>query len=968
MNQLHGDERPPVEHPNVCNVYEVGELDGRPFIAMQLVHGQPLAALAHELPLGERVRLMRDVADAIEAAHAHGIVHRDIKPSNIMIERRRDGTNKAYVTDFGLAREVEQDGATRSGSLVGTPLYMAPEQARGDVRATDRRTDVYAIGATLYTIAIDRPPFAASTTVDLLLKILHEPPPSPRAVLPSLPRDLETVILKCLEKEPGSRYQSARDLASDLDRFLRGESIRARRPGALVTAARAVKRHRALSLISLAAVLVSSVLAFVAVRERMGSAARMRLGRELGQKSKELESRLRIAKMLPLHDTVPERHQVREQIAAIERSLGQPRGAEPVQRYAIGRGLLALGDLDGARANLEDAWARGYQEPEVAVALGLATGQIYRRELEKLASFRPEERVSLRRELQQRYRDRALTYLRRGGAAGADVPLYVEGLIDYYEDRYEDAAKKAEAAFAASGGSFYEALKLRGDAVYMRALARHTRGDGAGADALCAEAGRAYQDAIAIGRSDADLYWAECRRQAMRLAWAVDGGGEPRALFADAVRACDAALATNSESALPLKTKADVYLRMVESGEAHEGGCGAAPATALGFAEESVRRSRDWESLAMLGEVHTWSAIECQKRDPRPSLERARVAFEQSIALMPSGRSHRGLGVVHHQLAEWAVGHGADPEVELDASVAAYEKALAIEPEVETSLANLLNIFSARGNYALAHGVDPSANVSAALPYFRQAIALFPTDPYAYNNFGGIYDNQVLYDALSGHDPRKDVDAASEYLRKAVAINPRYFPALANLAEVKVTVARWAADHGVDDQHLASDGRAAIADALRVDGADPFVWAQKGLLEVALARIEKRHGRSGGTSMGAARAAVARASAAGDADVLANIADVQRWLAVWDSTAERRRADVAAGLTLVQRALAANPSHALAHAVDGELRLLQAGDLPSPRREQALADARAAFERAFAVNPLLKLTYGVNGERAAASR
>ncbi len=212
-------------HPNIAAIYEVGDAGGRPFIAMQCVDGRTLSHAARgDVRLA--VRLVRDAALAVQYAHQQGVIHRDLKPSNIMVEGG-PADPRVYVMDFGLAKRVSREQSlTTSGMLMGTPAYMAPEQARGESRRITARSDVYSLGATLYELVAGRPPFDGRDVIDLLVKVVQEDP----TPLARVDRDLGTIIMKCLEKEPARRYASARDLADDLTRWLAGEAIAAHAP------------------------------------------------------------------------------------------------------------------------------------------------------------------------------------------------------------------------------------------------------------------------------------------------------------------------------------------------------------------------------------------------------------------------------------------------------------------------------------------------------------------------------------------------------------------------------------------------------------------------------------------------------------------------------------------------------------------------------------------------------------------
>jgi Protein kinase domain len=228
-----------LDHPHILPVYEVGEHDGRAYFSMKLAPGGTLSARVRELSRDPAAALVAKLARAIHFAHQRGILHRDLKPANVLL----DADETPLITDFGLAKRAGIDsGMTQSGAIVGTPSYMAPEQARSG-KAVTTAADVYALGAILYELLTGKPPFRGESVPDTLIMVREQPPVHPRTVNAQADRDLSAVALKCLEKDPAARYQSATDLADDLDRWASGEPTRARPLGPVAQVWRWVKRH-----------------------------------------------------------------------------------------------------------------------------------------------------------------------------------------------------------------------------------------------------------------------------------------------------------------------------------------------------------------------------------------------------------------------------------------------------------------------------------------------------------------------------------------------------------------------------------------------------------------------------------------------------------------------------------------------------------------------------------------------------
>lgn len=361
-----------LRHPNIIAIHAIGEHDGQPYLTLEFAEGGSLAhrLAEHPMPTAEAAALIATLARAVHAAHVAGVVHRDLKPSNILLSA--DGVPK--VGDFGLAKLMDGDaGRTITGQVLGSPSFMAPEQAEGQSRHVGPAADVYALGSILYQALTGRPPFLGESQLETLKLVVSNEVVPPRRLRPDVPADLETICLKCLEKEPSRRYPDAATLADDLDRHLAGRPILARRAGTFERSWRWCRRNPGLAAATLAAV----VLGITVIAGAAASAVvfRHQRDRALGAEAQANRSRAEMKSVLDfLQNRVLAAARPRDQEgglgrdvslraaidtaeSGIDRAFRDTPTVEASIRAALGETYYYLGDLDRASVQLERAYA-----------------------------------------------------------------------------------------------------------------------------------------------------------------------------------------------------------------------------------------------------------------------------------------------------------------------------------------------------------------------------------------------------------------------------------------------------------------------------------------------------------------------------------------------------------------------------------------------------------------------------------
>jgi len=828
-----------VSHERVCQVFEVGEVQGRTYIAMQYIDGSPLNQLAKALTLEQKVLVMREVAEGVHAAHRAGLIHRDIKPSNIMVERSDSGLLKPYVMDFGLARDWKE-GMTATGSIMGTPHYMAPEQARGEVSRLDRRADVYSLGATLYHLLTGVVPIPGSNSLEVLNNISTLEPRPPRSVDKDIPTDLEAIILKCMEKERSARYDSARAIAEELERFLNGEPVLARSPGLWYRLRKRARKHRALVAVATGAlVLLMLSLGWFGLRLRQTerNSNLVVLAQELVTSVERLSDK---PYLLPLHDTTEERQQLRALSETLEAGLHEADAQQArVIHYALGRGYQALGQYEKARASLERAWDEHEPRPQVAYALALVQGHLYQEKLLELQRDyqqrlvnkdphgpTPEQwRDAQKKELEQTYRDPALAHLKvlqehphDDKAPAPPPPRYVEALIAFHEDRSDDALAHLDAMGGKPFG-FYAAQLLRGDIHRVLAIQHWNQGRSNEARAAFAAARQAYAEAVKIGESDPSVHHAIARLEADVVNMEIYHHGDVEEPARRGLKAIgDALLAAPDHNEYESwLLKALLHRRLVE----YRGLSGKDVQELnqqLREALEAARKLAPNGAEAWLEQARTlWQqgmAVQERGQDPKELLDAAEKALQRIGPKEQSYAFHNQRGLLFKTRSDYAAMRGTDSLPYLDSAIEAFRTALSLDKARPTAWLNLANMYRLRASRV--NNPEPLVDLEKSRVTLESARALNPQHNL-FITYEGLYLEQLAKSTRRlGGDARPHWEQALTLFAQGLTATPDSLHLLNAKSLASLQLAREAWNRGEEPSPRFHEAQATLDEALRV--------------------------------------------------------------------------------------------------------------------------------------------------------
>ena len=821
-----------IVHPGICPVYEVGQDAGEPYLVMPRLDGVPLDHAVEGEPLEYKLELLRQVAEAVHAAHQQGLIHRDLKPANILVESPIDALPRPVVLDFGIARPMEGEGLTVSGEIVGTPAYMAPEQVEGKIGKLDRRTDVYALGATLYRLLSGRPPHRGEGTPLLLSIVQDEPERLPPG---DVPPEVEAIVFRCLEKEKNRRYDSAKALAEDLGRYLAGEPVLARPVTRWVRLNKWMRRHKMAVRITSAATLVALAGLAWGGWSAWRSEGRQDIARQFGAQIEEIEALARYSHLVPLHDVRADHEQLRQRLDAIRPSLDD---GDPVIRslaaHALGRGHLALDELETAREFLEKAYALAPDNVEIASDLGRALSELYRDRLTTVEQTRNlGGRESLREQLSSRLESRfrktseqqkqwqrtledpARDLLAQHQGSPLTDSVELDALRLFHEGTPEEALELlAEAPVAPSWA--YERLRLEGDIRRSWAVglaisdkepleARHQM----------EQARRAYNQAQRVAPSHAALLRDDTQTVALLVGLDLVAPGEVEPLLAEASESLHRARTIHPEDlqtwlwTIRLESLAAEYQQMLARD----------PTEPLKRALDAGKKALEIDSQASvawleLGKAHgkltRWLTL--SGKDATAEFEQAVQAFDR---VAPEERNYRyyvSLGALHMVVAAQEAEHGLEAAEIYQTAIHAFRSAAEIHSAPFAAQVNLAgSLFEAAG----LEGMDSNSLLHQAVEILELAHALRP-DHMAPFYYLGLCRLRLAQEgdplrSITRDDVARQAQADFE---KAIELAPESFQPWVGLGELLHLRAIAAHHRGDDPAPLFAHARQAHARAL----------------------------------------------------------------------------------------------------------------------------------------------------------
>jgi len=495
-----------LNHQNIAKLFDVGVTEtGIPWFVMELIEGQNILEYSnsHNLNIEQKIILFKQVCHALAYAHSKGIVHRDIKPGNLMV------TNDKVVKllDFGIATNNEKKSFTMTGSIIGTPGYMSPEQAKGLNSEIDRRSDIFSAGVLLYKLIKGDMPFKAESISEISYKIIHD---EPTLIGHDTPSDIQAIIFKCLEKNVDKRYASFKQLLNDLNAYLNGDVVLARKITFIGRSLKKIKKHPVLSSVLCLAFIAAILGIAYGVNESINSYKKIQITKEYVTSVERIKNKIRRTHMMPLHNVQNEYDSYKKQIEQLQDSIDKKNIDDTgLSDFALGSALLDMRHYQEAWNLLKNAENKGWQSPDLFNTLGELNTREWLIKKEKSKSLVDDEKKELFLDKNKAmYYEPAISYLNKAQVEQSKS-FYLQATIAFIEENYEQAIENANQEIEFNPWH-YEAYVLSAKAYSEMALKKADISGIDSVDNLFDLSNKMLNKAIQIAESDPENHILKC--------------------------------------------------------------------------------------------------------------------------------------------------------------------------------------------------------------------------------------------------------------------------------------------------------------------------------------------------------------------------------------------------------------------------------------------------------------------------